>query len=270
LGEITKYTEVVPLELDAGEAISFLFQEYKELFRGIVIYDTTVPETINLASMIAALEDRIIVGPHQLQSQPFDTMMQITDLRILVQQQGWQADFESQLSIYQWVYDSLWPSLEHRIIGFSSPGPPTSIDRETVNDGFYFPLDITHRDYDIALKLPVLYLNPKYDDHLDLLEKFFSEAPAPAPILGVTAFNEFGVVATASRFGHFVPAINWPGQSLSCGNLTILSAIRPRIIKNGPDLDPTKILATVQETGPFVTLFSSDGDALFFQMDRGF
>jgi hypothetical protein len=266
-GLLDNYVNVVNLSLSNIKMIDFLWQKYSGLFTGAVIYDPAVPETINLATMIAGLEDRMILGPGQISLPGIPAFRDITDLRILVQQQGWDDSFESQLAIEQWVYDNLWPDLEHRIISMESAGPPTSGDKETPD--FFFPPGIASRDYMVALRLPVLYLNPKYSDHYDLFAEFLADAPSPIAVSGAVAFNENGVVWESSEFGNIVSATTWPGEAISGGNLTVISGVHPSIKKIGSQIDQKNILKTLGEQ-PVVTLFASDGDALFFQLNRGF
>jgi len=72
-------------------AFSYLYQNYASRFRGAVVYDPAVPDTINLATMIAGLEDRIILAPEQLGLPGMPSFSSVTDLRELVREQGWDA-----------------------------------------------------------------------------------------------------------------------------------------------------------------------------------
>jgi hypothetical protein len=265
---IKDHVKVINVDgLDNIGIIDFLWQRFGHLFTGAVIYDPNVPDLINLATMVAALEDRIILAPEQIGLQGIPDLQNVNDLRTLAQQQGWDDSFESQLEIYQWVYDNLWPSLERRIIATESPGPRTSGDKETTD--MCFPVGIASRDYLVALKLPVLYLNPKYADHEALFGKFLAEAPSPIPVTGVVAYNEAGVVRLSSSYGDVVTGNTWPGEPLSSGNLTVLSGVRPEIKRIESQIKNENILATLGDK-PVATLFISDGDNLCFQTDRGF
>ncbi len=61
-----EFVKVARVELDSAGAIDFLMQRYACWFSGIVIYDPDVPDTINLATMYAGLDDRIMLAPEQL------------------------------------------------------------------------------------------------------------------------------------------------------------------------------------------------------------
>ncbi|MGA7304003.1 MAG: hypothetical protein WBW88_03985, partial [Rhodothermales bacterium] len=264
---ISSYVVTVPHDFTNVAAIEFLYDKYASSFKGAVIYDPKVPDTINLATMIAGLEDRMMLAPDQIGMEGIPQFADTRDLRELVAQEDWDDSFEDQLAIYQWAYDNLWPDLEHRIISFESPGPPSSSDKETPD--FFFRPSIGTRDYVVALKLPALYLNPKYPDHRDLMEKYLADAPSPIVIFGSTAFNEDGVVRVGSAHGDVQIAAAWPGESTSTGNLTVLGGIRPEIKKAHPSIDEDNIFAGLAATH-VATLFTSDGDAVFYQMARGF
>lgn len=265
--QIKNYVTTSELGYNNDELINFFYTQFSDLFSGIVIYDPAVPETINLATMIAGLQNRIVLSPQQAGANGMPNLSDVYDLRDLVAQNNWDDSFESQLKIYQWVYDNLWPNLEHRIIGVESPGPPTSVDKETP-DG-KIPIGIATRDYLVALKLPVLYLNPKYGYHKELFEKFVAEAPSPVPITGAVAFNEDDVTKLASSYGGFCAGLTWPGEPVSSANLSLLSGIRVPILKLGDEINPNRILATLGNK-PVTTMYTSDGDALFLQMIHGF
>ncbi|MBN2357618.1 hypothetical protein JXO59_16000, partial [candidate division KSB1 bacterium] len=158
ISRLAKHVELTILNLDPLSAVNFLLQRYGGYFKGAVVYDPQVPETINLATMIAGLEDRIILAPQQLLFIDLPPSSTVKDLRTLVQQQNWGATEESKLGVYEWVYQNLWQNLEHRIIGIISPGPPTS--QQFLPDRFY-PLGLAQRDYYVALRLSALWLDPR-------------------------------------------------------------------------------------------------------------
>jgi hypothetical protein len=288
--ELAKHVDVIHLDLDALSAFSFLMRRYSPRFSGAVIYDPLVPDTINLATMLAGLEDRIMLAPEQLdlpgvqgwleemeerfepsgnpQSLPTLPGFQCaTDLQALAQDQGWQATEESQTQIYQWVYDNLWPDLEHRIIGLISPGPPTS--REQFGEGIWWPLGFASRDYLVALRLAVLYLHPEEGPQATLFEQYLGDAPPLTPVTGVFSGWEEGTTALASRYGDWIAGISWPGAVLRVAGLSVHSGVRPDVIPYEATLDDDRILATLGD-GPVATMFSTDGDAIFYQMGHGF
>ncbi|MHC4321629.1 MAG: T9SS type A sorting domain-containing protein, partial [Planctomycetota bacterium] len=215
--------------------------------------------------MLAGLEDRVILAPQQLGLQGIPDFASITDLRVLVQQQNWDTSEESKTRIYKWVYDNLWHRLEHRIIGFISPGPPTSQDN---GFGRFNPLGLAQRDFFVALRLAALWLDPRDADQAELLDKFFEDAPSPIPVTGVSP-DEGSTVDFIAKHGNWNMAISYPNAPLSAGNLTVFSGVRPDPIPYQPQISQERILSTLSDR-PVAMLWNSDGDNLHYQMDRGF
>lgn len=262
---LKEQVSVVEYDLDPLSAINFLIKKYGSRFTGAVVYDPAVPETINLATMIAGLENRIILAPEQLSLPGLQNFTDITDLRQLVAAQGWDDSEESKYNIYKWVYDNLWGNLEHRIIGAISAGPPTSgqIDVDS-----YYPLSLASRDLYVALKIPALWLDPRNQLESELYNKFLDEAPSPIPVLGVSP-DEVTSLSPISKHGDWCPALSWPNAPLDGGNVTLLSGIHPEIRLYQQNFDEKKIIATLGND-PVVTVWCSDGDNLHYQMNRGF
>ena len=103
LEQINEGADVVELDLDGLSAIHFLYQHYAPLFQGTVVYDPAVPDTLNLATMIAGLENRLILAPQQLGLSGIPDMESVTDLRPLAEQEDWDATAEGAARLYQWA-----------------------------------------------------------------------------------------------------------------------------------------------------------------------
>jgi hypothetical protein len=266
---LEKQVEVVPLALDAASAIGDLHARHKSLFAGAVIYDPLVPDTINLATMIAGLENRVMLAPEQMGLPGIPSFSSVKDLRPLAKSQGWDTTETGKTKLYQWVYDNLWSRLEHRIIGIISGGPPTSGKIAGATGDYYYPLCLGSRDYYTALKLSALYLDPKDKRQGDLLAKFLGDAPAPAPVSGCYANDELPTTALISRYGGWNMALSWPNAPLQGYNLTVLSGVRPALKCYSPEISQDRILATLGRK-PVATVWNTDGDNLDYQLDRGF
>jgi PKD repeat protein len=265
LEEIDKHVEVTRLDISEGEALQFLLEEYGSRFNGLVIYDPDVPDTINLATMIAGLENRIIVAPDQLELEGITDYESRYDLRDLVEEQEWDESDKSKYKIYEWVYENLWLDLDHRIIGIISPGPPTSVNYELDR---YLPLGLAARDYMVALKIPIIWLSPEHEPEKTLFEKFLSEAPNPIPVLGFYANSETPTVQIASRHGDWVPVITNANGPIDGGSLTVLSAVRPEIVPFEANFDTDRMFAAIGDT-PVISVWHSDGDSILVNMWGG-
>jgi len=258
---------VVDLDLDGLSAVQFLYRRFATRFQGAVIYDPCVPDTINLATMYAGLEDRIMLAPEQLGLAGMPDLANVQDLRGLVQQQHWDASEDGKYRLYDWVYRTLWPRLEQRIVGVISPGPPTS--REIAGaSGYYYPLGLAARDYLVALRLSALWLSPVDEPQKSLLARFVQDAPAPAPVSGFFGNDEVGTVELVSRMGGWCPVLSNGNSPLAAGNVSVLSGVRPSLQRYPASIDPERVPATL-ERGPVFTMWSSDGDSSIFQLERG-
>ncbi len=265
---LERLANVTYLDLDGLSAFHFLYRRYGSRFKGAVVYDPEVPDTINLATMIAGLEDRIILAPPQLEMPGIPQFDSIVDLRPLAAEQGWDATEEGKYRLYQWVYDNLWPRLEQRVVGVISPGPPTS-RAVPPEDRQFLPLAVAARDYIVALRLSALWLSPSEEPQASLFARFLEDAPSPIPVMGFFALDEPGTVAMASRHGDWVPVITNGNSPLSGGDLTLFSGLRPEVNPYQAEMDSGRILATLGDA-PVAMLYTSDGDNIAYAIDRGF
>jgi hypothetical protein len=285
LGPLGEQVDVLELDLEETSALHFLLRRYRDHFKGAVVYDPMLPDTLNLATMLAGLEDRVMLSPDQLAlpgvadflaekaartpnaySLPtLDGQPAAVDLRALAAQLGW--TMENRIAQYQWVYDTLWPDLDPRGIGILSPGPPTSIHTPGP-PLLYDPLGLAARDYLVALKLPVLWISPSLPEERELFERFLEDAPNPIPVFSFFDGQENETVDLASSYGNWVPVIPNSNTPLSSGNLSLLTAVRPEVIRYEREPDVAAILSTLGPA-PVVTLWNSDGDALQILYDRG-
>ena len=259
---------VTYLDLDPWSAVAFLWQRYGQRFAGAVVYDPQVADTINLATMYAGLEDRLILGPPQLVQPGLPAPESLVDLRPLAASERWDNTAEGVYRLYGWVYRNLWPRLDRRVIGVDSPGPPTS-GKISSGDETLYPLGLASRDHLIALRAAVLWLSPTAEPQASLFARFVDEAQSPAVVYGFYCNQEDGTVALASRHGGWCPVLTNGNAPLASGNLTALGAVRPALLRQPVAIDPQRLLDTL-DGKPVLTLFASDGDSLQVQLDRGF
>jgi len=95
-----------------------VFNKYKTEVKGVIVYDPSVPDSINVATTLAGLKDAVVVSPDwaaTLTSAPYNLTV-VDDLR---------GKFKDKLDAYTWEYENLWSQTTHRmLIGLS---PNTSI-----------------------------------------------------------------------------------------------------------------------------------------------
>lgn len=267
LEQLKGRADVVELDLDGLSAIQFLYRRYAALFQGTVVYDPAVPDSLNLATIYAGLENRLILAPQQLELAGIPRLESVLDLRPLAEQNHWDATIEGETRLYRWVYDNLWPRLEHRAVAIFSPGPPTS--RQVPGADNYLPFTIGARDYAIALNLPILWLSPSDEPQASLINQFLADAPTPIPVFGFFGSQELDTVRLISRHGDFCPVITNGNNPLGSANLSLHAALPIQPARYQAELNPDRIMATLTATH-IVAFFTSDGDSTQYLMDRGF
>lgn len=105
-------TSGVPFTL-AGDPMA-LVAKYKGQVKGTVVWDAKVPDTLNVATSLAGLENGVVVSAslaRTLASAPYDLPV-IKDFT---------GQFTDKLGAYDWALSTLWPRLTHRVLTAISP-----------------------------------------------------------------------------------------------------------------------------------------------------
>lgn len=198
--------------------------KYRAEFSGLVVIDPEVPDTLNLATTVAGLKNELICAPEllsKLTNAPYNFQIG-DDLR---------GKFTDKFQVYQFLYDHYWPDCAHRVF--------TGLNRNVHGD---------LRDYVVAVKSAVVWLDPAKTKDAEMLSKFFRDLkPArtvymgwwPDETAGLRFAGGFGVQVLASDF--------FMNGSLFSG---VAEPIEPQRIPPAPPLE-NKI---------YVALFLSDGD----------
>ena len=88
--------------------------KYLSEISGLIVYDPAQIHTVNLATVLAKDKKALIASPallSRLTSAPYN-------LPILVDLRG---QFTSKLQVYQTIYDTYWPNIDHRLLIGLSP-----------------------------------------------------------------------------------------------------------------------------------------------------
>ncbi len=160
-----------------------LITKYRNELQGIIVYDTNLIDTLNLATILAGPRRALVAAPSQvarLTAAPYN-------LPILVDLRG---QYSTKLQVYQTIYNDYWPSLQHRVL-FSLN--PTSISGEV-------------REYATAVGGAAVWLDSRNPDESALLNQFFtSMGPGkivmgwwPNEVTSVTAASQLGIATVAS------------------------------------------------------------------------
>ncbi|NIA15547.1 MAG: hypothetical protein GWP08_15910, partial [Nitrospiraceae bacterium] len=231
--------ETHPLSLDD------YWTKYAARAKAVVVYDPGLPATINIATMISAVDHGFVVAP--------DMLGRFADGREVVDLRGrWRSNVEA----YTWAFDNLWPRMNHRLLAV------------------YHPTHTNHhlRDYLIQNKTFTFWVTgPKaakapFADHAK--EKAFAEMLLAAtkpnvPIIGWwdaaqldEGMTEYGGVGWAGRYGKWTIASNWQDNlsfhsGIPIDMATALARFRQRPTLPAPALDPDKVYLSfvVMESG---------------------
>ncbi|MHB9142040.1 MAG: PA14 domain-containing protein [Paludibacter sp.] len=203
-----------------------LISKYRKEISGLIVYDPTQIHTVNLATMLAKDKNAIIASPSlvsRLTSAPYNFPV-LVDLR---------NQFTSKLEVYQALYDTYWPNIDHRLLIGLNPEVHTA----------------SLREYASALGSAVIWLDPNITAESTLLNKFLADMPAGANFMGWWPEEQAGV-SRASIYGISTIASDFST------NLTFHSGM-PRTIEISP-MPPKPVL----ENKIYVAFILSDGDNL--------
>ncbi len=105
--------DVSPL---AGEDILHaLLTEYRSLVQGLIIYDPTLSDSVNIATMVAGQRDGIVVTPEQaqeFQEEPYNLSI-LSDLRVY--------KWTNRLQAYRWAKDNLFSGAAPQLVAGLDP-----------------------------------------------------------------------------------------------------------------------------------------------------
>ncbi|HEY0608896.1 MAG TPA: GxGYxYP domain-containing protein, partial [Chitinophaga sp.] len=203
-----------------------LITKYRSEISGLIVYDPVQIHTVNLATVLAKDRKALIASPallSRLTSAPYNIPVSL-DLR---------GQFTSKLQVYQTLYNTYWPNLDHRLlIGLNPDAHKAAL-----------------REYATALGTAVIWLDPNIAAESTLLNSFLSSMPAGANYMGWWPEEGPGV-ERASTYGISTIASDW------ATNLTVHSGM-PRTV----NLKPMPPKPTLQNK-IYVAFILSDGDNL--------
>lgn len=202
-----------------------MITKYQSQIAGLIVYDPTVPDTMNLATTIAGLKDALVASPEEairLQAIPYHQHI-LVDLR--------KNKFPSASAVYQYAYRTYWAQTGHRLIA-----------------GLSVKTFGTFRDYAIATRSMIVWLDPRDQMQKAILDAFFKDMGAGSAYMGWWADERSGV-REASLYG-----IGTFASDLS-SNLTVMGATQQAIIHRSSQ--PQQLTL---ENKTYIAIFLSDGD----------
>jgi hypothetical protein len=203
-----------------------LISKYRSEIAGLIVYDPAQIHTVNLATMLAKDKKALIVSPlllSRLTAAPYNLPI-LLDLR---------GQFSSKLQVYQTLYNTYWPNLDHRVLIGLNPDVHKAALRE----------------YAVAVGAAVIWLDPDVAGESELLNNFLGSMPAGSNFMGWWPEEAPGV-QRASQYGIATIASDW------ATNLTVHSGM-PRTVTPKPM--PAK---PALQNKLYVAFILSDGDNL--------
>lgn len=203
-----------------------LISKYRNEISGLIVYDPAQIHTVNLATVLAKSRGALIASPlllAKLTAAPYNLPV-LLDLR---------GQFTSKLQVYQTIFNTYWPNIDHRLLIGLNPDTHKAALRE----------------YATALGAAVIWLDPAVTDESNLLNSFLSSMPAGSNYMGWWPDEGTGV-QRVSQYGITTIASDW------CSNLTMHSGTsRTVTVKPMP---PKPAL----QNKIYVAFILSDGDNL--------
>lgn len=191
--------------LDAGS----YFEKYLDRASGLVVYDPDLPATMNIATMIAGIERRVVVSP-AMAEQFKPRLPDILDLR-----GRWHGNAEA----YTWAFQTLWPQMRHDILAVLHPTHAQHHLRDYLVQQRIFTFWVTGQGKDGV---------PGADHEAEkaVAQRVLAAAPPNTPVIGWwdggekdPGLTEYGGVGWAGQYGKLTFAMNWQA------NLSLLAGV---------------------------------------------
>ena len=162
----------------ASGQLNALLADYGHDINGAILTNPSDPDTVNLATTMAGIDDAMVADPSQLR------LLQRYHIPVIYSFVG--QSFSSPTAAYQWEFANLFPKTNPADLVVLSPSCPGSL-----------------RDYVIATKSFVFYLTSISAAEKPLMNEIIRSRPANTPILGYVAAERWDV-ADLSSLGHFL------------------------------------------------------------------
>lgn len=208
--------------------------------RGMIVYDPEVPASINVATTMAGLSDAVVVS-----SALSERLRARYGLEVLSDLRG---RFVDDADAYRWQYEHLWPRATHRML----------IGVRSLIQGAPFG---AIRDYAVANRAMVVWLDPTDPVERDLLERILADVEPNTPYLGwfpSYGEGEIAGIELLSTYGVYTLGAD------TFQNMTVFSSPCCRDVGAPPPPPPVPPLADKI----YVTFTLSEGDNLQYDQIR--
>jgi hypothetical protein len=188
--------EVLPLTPE-----EFL-SRHQTRYRGVIIYDPSVPASLNVATMMASLEDSLVASPEVAAGLP--AAKPRTDLR-----GRWSSDAEA----YAWALEQLWPRMDHSVLALYHHGGLGHMLRDYLVQRRVFTMWVTGAD------------PQRQAAERQVLERLYADSPDCIPVLGFpysgmdVGLDEYPGVGLGGEYGKITVPCDF------AGNVSLLSGV---------------------------------------------
>jgi alpha-tubulin suppressor-like RCC1 family protein len=203
--------------------------KYQTNFTGLVVTDPSQPDTLNLATTMAGVNNELICDPSllpTLTNAPYNLPI-VDDLR---------GRFANKYAVYGYLYTNYWPQCTHRILA----GMETSVDGNL-------------RDYLVATKTATVWLDPGSVSKDAALMALFASQMTPA-----NGFLNGVYIGWVPNEGADVPWLSTYGIPVVASDFFVNGSLFSGVASpiNVPPIPPPPPL----QNKIYVSLLLSDGD----------
>ena len=222
-----------------------LYAQFLPVVKGLVITDPELPGSVNVATMLAAVEGWLPVPPRLCKE--FDQIKVTLDLR-----DKWKKNIEA----YRWFYSTYGVQMSRRVCANFDPGQ--------------FEL----RDYFVEFKIPLFWVSHPKDvernraaswaEEEQFARDLFQQLPPNIPCMGwwdhglagedgCGENGPFSGVNLASQYAKFEVCSAWDGYARGVGNLSVHSGTSA-VFRQQPVAPPPL------DNKVYITFIRTDGD----------
>lgn len=177
----TTVTNLKVQSSDPDGALKAMLATYGSDIKGAIVTDPANPETVNLATTLAGIDDAMVITPAQ------ESLIGQYHIRILDDFRRYHL--QGVVPTYQWAIKNLLPKTNTKMLVMLVPGIQGNI-----------------RDYAVATKSFVFNLTTtNFDKQINLMETILNHTPKNTPIMGYIQ-SEGPDVYALSAMGHFLNA----------------------------------------------------------------
>ena len=208
------------------------FSRYSNAYRKIIIYDPNLPATINIATMIASLEQGIVVAPGD--TERFGAGKEVEDLR---------GRWTRNVDAYRWAFENLWPRMNQQILACYHPNSIPHHLRDYLIRNRVFTFWITGKEKEDGI-------HSSFDLEKAFVEELLAASPVNIPVIGFwfsgadPGINEYTGVGLGGEYGKITVVYDWGSNSSLLSGVAVdfepvISAYREQL-RPSPALDHSK------------------------------